>query len=165
MVAVPLASPRTAGVAYRGMRTVALDGLNSVKVPDSDRNRSWMGKTITTLGLAGYPAMRIVALAETGTGGLLGAVIGGKGNRNEAPLARKLVPLLCEGMLLFADRAYDAAGLLADDDAVTGGALPGPRQRQPQARRPGSPARRVLPVTDRRPQGADHRGGPGRHRR
>jgi hypothetical protein len=40
-------------------------------------------------------------------------VIGGKGNRNEAPLARKLVPLLREGMLLLADRAYDAAGLLA----------------------------------------------------
>jgi len=118
-VAVPLASPRTAGVAYRGMRTVAFDGLNSVKVPDSDRNRSWMGKTMTRLGLAGYPAMRIVALAETGTRGLLGAVIGGKGDRNEAPLARKLVPLLCEGMLLLADRAYDAAGLLAAV-AVTG---------------------------------------------
>ena len=112
-VAVPLASPRTPGVAYRGMRTVAFDGLNSVKVPDSDRNRSWLGKTMTRLGLAGYPAMRIAALAETGTRGLLGAVIGGKGDRNEAPLARKLVPLLCEGMLLLADRAYDAAGLLA----------------------------------------------------
>ena len=101
------------------MRTVAFDGLNSVKVPDSDRNRSWMGKTMTRLGLAGYPAMRIVALAETGTRGLLGAVLGGKGDRNEAPLARKLVPLLREGMLLLADRAYDAAGLLAAV-AVTG---------------------------------------------
>ena len=40
------------------MRTVAFDGLNSVKVPDSDRNRSWLGKTMTNLGLAGYPAMR-----------------------------------------------------------------------------------------------------------
>ena len=68
---------------------------------------------MTRLGLAGYPAMRIVALAETGTRGLLGAVLGGKGDRNEAPLARKLVPLLGEGMLLLADRAYDAAGLLA----------------------------------------------------
>jgi hypothetical protein len=112
-VAVPLASARAPGVAWRGMRTVAFDGLNSVKVPDSDRNRSWLGKTATRLGLAGYPAMRIVALAETGTRGLLGAVIGGKGDRNEAPLARKLVPLLREGMLLLADRAYDAAGLLA----------------------------------------------------
>ena len=112
--AVPLASPRTPGVAYRGLRTVAFDGLNSVKVPDSDRNQSWLGKTVTRMGLAGYPAMRIVALAETGTRGLLGAVIGGRGERSEVPLARKLVPLLREGMLLLADRAYDAADLLKE---------------------------------------------------
>ena len=67
---------------------------------------------MTRLGLAGYPAMRIVALAETGTRGLLGAVIGGQGERAEVPLARKLVTLLGEGMLLLADRAYDAADLL-----------------------------------------------------
>ena len=91
---------------------MAFDGLNSVKVPDSDRNRSWLGKTMTRLGLAGYPAMRIVALAETGTRGLPGAVIGGRGERSEVPLARKLVPLLRDGMLLLADRAYDAANLL-----------------------------------------------------
>jgi hypothetical protein len=117
-VAVPLAPPGTPGVFYRGMRTVAFDGLNSVKVPDSDRNRSWLGKTVTNLGLAGYPAMRIVALAETGTRGLLGAVIGGKGERSEVLLARKLVPLLGEGMLLLADRAYDAAGLLKEAAAT-----------------------------------------------
>jgi len=113
-IAVPLSPPGTPGVAYRGLRTVAFDGLNSVKVPDSDRNRSWLGKAMTNLGIAGYPAMRIVALAETGTRGLLGAVIGGKGERSEVPLARKLVPLLREGMLLLADRAYDAADLLKE---------------------------------------------------
>jgi hypothetical protein len=118
-VAVPLASPRARGVTWRGLRTVAFDGLNSVKVPDSGQNRSWLGKTITCLGLAGYPAMRIVALAETGTRGLLGAVAGGKGERAEVPLARKLVPLLREGMLLLADRAYDAANLL-NEVAATG---------------------------------------------
>jgi hypothetical protein len=117
-IAVPLAPPRTPGVFYRGLRTVAFDGLNSVKVPDSDRNRSWLGKTMTSLGLAGYPAMRIVALAETGTRGLLGAVIGGKGERSEVPLARRLVPLLREGMLLLADRAYDAADLLKEAAAT-----------------------------------------------
>ena len=121
-VAVPLAPPGTPGVFYRGLRTVAFDGLNSVKVPDSDRNRSWMGKTMTRLGLAGYPAMRLVALAETGTRGLLGAVIGGRGERSEVPLARKLVPLLREGMLLLADRAYDAATLL-NQVAATGAHL------------------------------------------
>jgi hypothetical protein len=109
-----LAPPWVPGVSYRGLRTVAFDGLNSVKVPDSDRNRCWLGKTMTCLGLAGYPAMRIVVLAETGTRGLLGAVIGGRGERSEVPLARKLVPLLREGMLLLADRAYDAADLLKE---------------------------------------------------
>jgi hypothetical protein len=122
-VAVPLAPPGTPGVFYRGLRTVAFDGLNSVKVPDSDRNRSWLGKTMTRLGLAGYPAMRIVALAETGTRGLLGAVIGGRGERSEVPLARKLVPLLREGMLLLADRAYDAADLLKEVAATGAHAL------------------------------------------
>src|ERR1700750_851268 len=39
-IAVPLSPPGTPGVFYRGMRTVASGGLNSVKVPDSDRNRS-----------------------------------------------------------------------------------------------------------------------------
>ena len=112
-IAVPLARPWTPGVTYRGLRTVAFDGLNSVKVPDSDRNRSWLGKMKSRLGLAGYPTLRLVALAETGTRGLLGVVIGSKGDRNEAPLARKLVPLLGKGMLVLADRAYDAAGLFA----------------------------------------------------
>src|SRR6185312_13151726 len=111
-VAVPLASPWTRGVTWRGLRTVAFDGLNSVHVPDSDRNRSWLGKLKNRLGVAGYPAMRIVALAETGTRGLLGAVIGGQGERAEVPLARKLICRLGEGMLLLADRAYDAADLL-----------------------------------------------------
>jgi hypothetical protein len=71
-----------------------------------------MGGKITQLGIAGYPAMQIAALAETGTRGLLGAVIGGKGERSEAPPARKLVPLLREGMLLLADRGYDAGDLM-----------------------------------------------------
>ena len=138
-VAVPLAPPGTPGVFYRGLRTVAFDGLNSVKVPDSDRNRSWLGKTMTSLGLAGYPAMRIVALAETGTRGLLGAVIGGKGERSEVPLARKLVPLLREGMLLLADRAYDAADLLTEAAATGAHVL----VRGSAARKP--PVLEVLP--------------------
>ena len=138
-VAVPLAPPGTPGVFYRGLRTVAFDGLNSVKVPDSDRNRSWLGKTMTNLGLAGYPAMRIVALAETGTRGLPGAVIGGKGERSEVPLARKLVPLLREGMLLLADRAYDAAGLLKEAAATGAHVL----VRGSAARKP--PVLEVLP--------------------
>ena len=112
-VAVPLAPPGTRGVFWRGLRTVAFDGLNSVKVPDSKANQGWLGKTLTRLGLAGYPALRIVALAGTGTRGLLGAVIGDEGERAEVVLAARLVPLLRAGMLLPGDRAYDAGELLA----------------------------------------------------
>jgi len=113
-IAVPLSPPGTPGVFYRGLRTVAFDGLNSLKVPGSDRNRSWLGKKITQLGAAGYPAMRIVTLAETGTRGLPGAVIGGKGEHSELPLARRLVPLLRKGMLPLADRAYDGGDLMKE---------------------------------------------------
>ena len=42
VVAGPLAQPRTPGTCFAGMRTVAFDGLNSLKVPDTDRNRSWI---------------------------------------------------------------------------------------------------------------------------
>jgi hypothetical protein len=138
-IAVPLSPPGTPGVFYRGLRTVAFDGLNSLKVPGSDRNRSWLGKKITQLGIAGYPAMRVVTLAETGTRGLLGAVIGGRGERSEVPLARRLVPLLRTGMLLLADRAYDGGGLMKEI-AATGARF---LIRGTSARKP--PVEEVLP--------------------
>jgi len=52
-VAVPLASPWTRRVTWRGLRTVAFDGLNSVHVPDGDPNRSWLGKLRNRLGPVG----------------------------------------------------------------------------------------------------------------
>jgi hypothetical protein len=53
-----------------------------------------------------------VALAETGTRGLLGAVIGEDGVAAELTGARQLVRLLRAGMLLLGDRAYDCAELM-----------------------------------------------------
>jgi len=50
----------------------------------------------------------------------------------------------------------------ADGGRRDQGARPGPWQRCPQARSRGGLARRVVPVPDRRPPGADHRGRPGR---
>ena len=57
---------------------------NSLKVPDTGRNRSWLGKIRYRMGLAGYPTLRLMALAETGTRGLLGAAIGSAADRDEA---------------------------------------------------------------------------------
>src|SRR5437764_11430816 len=60
-VAGPLAWPHTPGVRFAGLRTVAFDGLNSLKIADTPRNRAWAGKIRHRLGLAGYPALRVMA--------------------------------------------------------------------------------------------------------
>jgi hypothetical protein len=52
------------------------DGLNSLKIPDTDRNRCWIGRIWYRLAFAGYPTLRLMCLVETGTRGLLDAVIG-----------------------------------------------------------------------------------------
>jgi Transposase DDE domain len=118
VVAGPLAQPHTPGVRFAGLRTVAFDGLNSLKVPDTDRNRGWLGKIRHRLGLAGYPALRVMALAETGTRGLLGATVGSVSERDEVRLARRLLHLLGPGMLVLLDRAFDSAAFFAEITAT-----------------------------------------------
>lgn len=114
VVAGPLAQPHTPGVRWRGLRTVAFDGLNSIKVPDTDRNHGWLGRIKYRLGWAGYPTLRLMTLVETGTRGMLGAAIGQAGDRDETGLARRLLPLLGPGMLVLGDRAFDCAAFLAE---------------------------------------------------
>ena len=120
VIAGPLAQPKTPGVCFAGMRTVAFDGLNSLKIPDTERNRCWIGRIWYRLAFAGYPTLRLMCLVETGTRGLLGAVIGGAigtpGDRDETHLARRLLRLLNPDMLLLADRAFDCATFLAEVD-------------------------------------------------
>jgi hypothetical protein len=118
VVAGPLAWPRTPGVCFAGLRTVAFDGLNSLKVPDTSRNRCWIGRIRYRMGFAGYPTLRLMTLAETGTRGLLGAVLGSAGDRDEAYLARRLLHLLRPGMLVLLDRAFDANTFLAEVHAT-----------------------------------------------
>ena len=113
VVAGPLAQPHTPGTRFGGLRTVAFDGCNSLKVPDTDRNRSWLGRIRYRMGWAGYPTLRLMTLAETGTRGLLGAALGSGTDRDEATLARRLLPLLRPGMLVLLDRAFDANAFLA----------------------------------------------------
>lgn len=118
VVAGPLAQPRTPGVRFAGLRTVAFDGCNSLKAPDTDRNRCWMGRIRYRLGFAGYPTLRLMTLVETGTRALIGAELGAADDRDEAHLARRLLPLLRPGMLLLADRAFDAATFVRDVTAT-----------------------------------------------
>jgi hypothetical protein len=122
VVAGSLAGPHTPGVGFGGLRTVAFDGLNSLKAPDTDRNRGWLGRICYRMGFAGYPTLRLMVLVETGTRGLLGAVLGSAADRDEASLARRLLPLLRPGMLLLADRAFDSAAFIRAVD-LTGALL------------------------------------------
>jgi hypothetical protein len=111
VLAVPLAQPSTPGVRYRRWRTVAFDGCASIKVPDDERTRGWLGKLKARFGQAGYPTLMLMTLAETGTRGLLGAVFGPSAV-GERAYAMRLVPLLGRDMLLLTDRGFDGNDLL-----------------------------------------------------
>jgi hypothetical protein len=111
VLAVPLAQPSTPGVCYRRWRTVAFDGCGSLKVPDEERNRGWLGKLKARFGLAGYPTLMLMTLVETGTRGLLGAAFGPSA-AGERAYAMRLVHLLGKDVLLLTDRGFDGNDLL-----------------------------------------------------
>jgi hypothetical protein len=113
VLAGPLAWPRTPGVMFGRYRTVAFDGCRSIRVPDSERNRGWLGKLNAALGETGYPAIQLMTLCETGTRALIGAVFGSPAD-GEATWARRLLHLLDASMLVLMDRGFDGADFLAE---------------------------------------------------
>jgi hypothetical protein len=114
VLAGPLARPHTPGVRFAGLRTVAFDGCNSLKVPDTDANRCWLGRIRYRMGFAGYPTVALMTLVETGTRALIGATLGSAGDRDEPGLARRLLGLLRPDMLVLLDRAFDSNTLFAE---------------------------------------------------
>jgi hypothetical protein len=113
VLAGPVAQPSTVGIRFGRYRTVAFDGCSSIKVPDTERNRAWLGKLKAVRGVTGYPAVELMTLCETGTRALIGAVFGPPAT-GETDYARKLLHLLSAGMLVLADRGFDAADFLAE---------------------------------------------------
>ena len=113
MLAGPLGQPRTPGVMSGRYRTVAFDGCKSLKVPDSGRNRGWLGKMNAALGETGYPVIQLMTLVETGTRALLGAAFGTTAD-GEITWARRLLHLLDETMLVLIDRGFDGGEFLAE---------------------------------------------------
>ncbi|MET8422304.1 transposase, partial [Streptomyces sp. NPDC005134] len=111
-LAGPLARPTTPGVRYRHFRTVAFDGCSSIKSPDSERARGWLGKIRHRLAWAGYPTVMLMALVETGSRGLLGACFGPTAN-GETSYAKRLLPLLGREHLVLIDRGFDSNTFLA----------------------------------------------------
>jgi Insertion element 4 transposase N-terminal/Transposase DDE domain len=112
ILAGPLGQPHTPGIMFRGYRTVSFDGCKSIKVPDTAKNRAWLGKQNASNGETGYPALALMTLVETGTRALLGAVFG-QGAEGETGQARELLPLLDKTMLLLMDRGFDGGEFLA----------------------------------------------------
>lgn len=120
-LAGPVARPTMPGVCYQGWRTVAFDGCSSSKGSDRPALCAWLGKHRHRYGTDGYPLLKIMALCETGTRALLGAVFGPV-ETAETTYAERLLPLLDSTMLLLNDRGFDADEFLAKI-AATGAQL------------------------------------------
>ena len=108
VLAGPLAQPGTPGVRFGPYRTVSFDGCSSQKVPDSERNRSWLGRTAHH----GYPTLELMTLVETGTRALIGAVFGPTAE-GETSYAGRLLHLLRPDMLVLWDKGFDGNNFLA----------------------------------------------------
>ena len=117
VLAGPLGQPRTPGIMFGGYRTVAFDGCRTIKVPDTPRNRAWLGKMNAAHGVTGYPVIQLMTLVETGTRALIGAAFGSP-STGELDWARKLLHLLDATMLVLMDRGFDAGEFLAEAAAT-----------------------------------------------
>lgn len=107
-----LGSPQTPGAFHQGLRLVSFDGCSSVRVPDSVSNRRWLGKLAGSQGSAGYPVVGLMTLVECATRSILGAVISRCPIR-EVATAQQLLHLVQPGMLVLADRGFDAVHFFA----------------------------------------------------
>ncbi|WP_405956792.1 IS4 family transposase [Streptomyces phaeochromogenes] len=103
-----LARPTTPGVCFGVYRVVSFDGCSSLRVPDSERNRAWLGRT----SHHGYPTLELMTLVETGTRALVGAVFGPT-VEGETSYARRLLHLLRPDMLVLWDKGFDSNVFLA----------------------------------------------------
>jgi len=109
-VARPLATPATRGAWYRNWRVCSIDGA-CLDVPDTAANAAAFGRPATHRGeQAAFPQVRLVGVAECGTHALLGAAMGPLA-RGETTLAREVLGVLGEGMVVLADRQFAAAWL------------------------------------------------------
>lgn len=108
VLAGPLARPTTPGVRFGPNRTVSFDGCSSTKVPDSERNRGWLGRCPH----GGYLQVELMTLVETGTRAVIGAVFGPT-REGETSYATRLSHHLGPEMLVLWDRGFDGNNFLA----------------------------------------------------
>ncbi|WP_229919984.1 IS4 family transposase, partial [Streptomyces minutiscleroticus] len=125
VLAGPLARPTTSGVRFGPYRTVSFDGCSSIKVPDSERNREWLGRCPH----GGYPQVELMTLVETGTRAVIAAVFGPT-REGETSYATRLMHHLSPEMLVLWDRGFDSNDFLTAVHATGAQVLGRIRQRR-----------------------------------
>jgi hypothetical protein len=110
----PIATGRTVGAFYKGMRIRALDGVH-LTVVDTPANAAAFGRPSTTRHgesvAGGYPQVLVVYLCETGTHTIQELVIR-PCNSSEKPPARYLLKQVSKGDLLLWDGGFYSYPLL-----------------------------------------------------
>jgi hypothetical protein len=139
-IAAPFATPDTPGAWYGGRRLVSLDGT-TIDLPDTPDLAERFGRPAASRGKTGFPQLRLLTLAETGTHALF-AVALDRSTTSEVGLAPPLLARLQPGMLCLADRAF--AGFELWRTAAASGADLLWRVRRNQ----------VLPCCERLPDGS-----------
>lgn len=113
----PLATPEDLGAYAFGLRLVAWDGT-TLDVPDTEENAAAFGFSNPAINTCGSPQVRLMALVESGTHGLIDAAFDGVERASEYVLARALLAALTPDMLLLADRYFVGYELWADARAT-----------------------------------------------
>jgi hypothetical protein len=110
-VSGPLAAGPAEGTHWRGLRLTALDWA-TVSVPDTAENAASFGRAASagkaaSVGKKAPPQVRLAALGECGTGGLIGAAFGPL-SQGTQHLARELLSALDSATLLVADWKFSS---------------------------------------------------------
>ncbi|MBO0703565.1 MAG: IS4 family transposase [Candidatus Dormibacteraeota bacterium] len=110
LLRTPAAAPGTRGTWWRGRLVCAIDGT-MMCCPDTPANLVAHRKGGSNHGGTGYPMIRLLGLVACGTRTLLAAVFGPT-SRGETRYAADLLPAMGTGMIVLADRNFDAADLI-----------------------------------------------------
>ena len=103
-IAVPMARAGTRGAWLRGLRVMAIDGL-VLDVPATPDNDKEFGRSGNATAPSPFPQVRLVAVGECGTHGIVDAAFGPVGT-GEQTLAATLIARFTPDMLVLADRNF-----------------------------------------------------------
>lgn len=103
-IAVPMARAGTRGAWFRGLRVMAIDGL-VLDVADTPDNDKEFGRSGNDKAPSPFPQVRLVAVGECGTHGIVDAAFGPV-TTGEQTLAAELIARFVAGMLVLADRNF-----------------------------------------------------------